>query len=72
MLESGIVAVGDISNTTDSFAQKQQGNLYYYTFVEFFDLFQDDNAQATYDQYSAVYGTRVECRQPKHGRGAAV
>lgn len=55
MLDNGIVAVGDISNTTDSFAQKKQGNLYYYTFVEFFDLFQDANAQATYDQYSAVY-----------------
>jgi aminodeoxyfutalosine deaminase len=55
MLDNGIVAVGDISNTTDSFAQKLKGNLFYYTFVEFFDLFQDPNAQATYDQYSGVY-----------------
>ena len=55
MLETGVVAVGDISNVTDSFAQKQKGNLYYYTFVEFFDLFQDSNAQKIYEQYSAVY-----------------
>ena len=55
MIDCGIVAVGDISNTTDSFAQKQKGKLYYYTFVEFFDLFQEDNAQKHYEQYSAIY-----------------
>lgn len=55
MINNGIVAVGDISNTTDTFVQKQKGNLYYYSFVEFFDMFQADRTQATYNQYKAVY-----------------
>lgn len=55
MIKNGIVAVGDISNLTDTFAQKAKGNLYYSTFVEFFDLFQEANAQAEFDKYKAVY-----------------
>lgn len=55
MIDNGIVAVGDISNVTDTFAQKTQGNLRYYTFVEFFDFLQDDTAQAEFDKYKAVY-----------------
>jgi len=68
MIDSGIVAVGDISNTTDTFAQKQQGNLHYYTFVEYFDLFQTANTQATLQQYDAVYSVLSEterCRKSK-------
>jgi cytosine/adenosine deaminase-related metal-dependent hydrolase len=38
MIENGIVAVGDISNTNETFAQKAKGNLYYHTFLEAFDL----------------------------------
>ncbi|MFI5149893.1 MAG: amidohydrolase family protein [Bacteroidia bacterium] len=38
MLENGIVAVGDIANTNHSFDQKANGNLYYHTFLEAFDL----------------------------------
>ena len=38
MIRNGIVAVGDISNTTDSFAQKAKGNIYYHTFIELFDI----------------------------------
>jgi aminodeoxyfutalosine deaminase len=34
MLKEGIVAVGDISNGSDSFLQKTKGNLRYYTFFE--------------------------------------
>lgn len=34
MYANGIVAIGDISNTTDSFAIKDNSNLYYHTFVE--------------------------------------
>jgi len=34
MLQNGIVAVGDISNTINSVNQKQKENLYYHTFVE--------------------------------------
>lgn len=55
MIDNGIVAVGDISNVVDTFAQKQKGNLRYYTFVEFFDFLQNPNAQAEFDKYKAVY-----------------
>lgn len=55
MWENGIVAVGDISNTPDTFAQKALGNLSYYTFVEFFDLLQDEQAAATFARYKTVF-----------------
>lgn len=38
MLAGGIVAVGDISNTLDTLAQKAKYNVAYYTFVELYDL----------------------------------
>ncbi len=38
MLANGIVAVGDISNTLGTLAQKEKNRLAYYTFVELYDL----------------------------------
>ena len=38
MMENGIVAVGDISNTLDTLKQKAKHNLAYYSFVELYDL----------------------------------
>ncbi|MCB0733620.1 MAG: amidohydrolase family protein [Flavobacteriales bacterium] len=38
MRENGIVAVGDISNTSDTFNRKQESDIYYHTFVEIFHL----------------------------------
>lgn len=55
MFENGIVAVGDISNKTDTFQKKAESAIRYYTFVEMFDFLQDANAQATFDQYKTVY-----------------
>ena len=55
MLAGGIVAVGDISNVPDTFAQKEKGNLRYYTFIEMFDFLQDQNAEAEFEKYKAVY-----------------
>jgi cytosine/adenosine deaminase-related metal-dependent hydrolase len=55
MYEQGIVAVGDISNVTDTFAQKQVSKMSYYTFVECFDFLQDAQAQAEFDKYYSVY-----------------
>ncbi|MBT8219969.1 MAG: amidohydrolase family protein [Bacteroidia bacterium] len=55
MIRGGIVAVGDISNTTDTFELKTKGNLRYYTFVEHFDFLQHDNAQAVLDQYDKIF-----------------
>ncbi len=55
MLRNGIVAVGDISNVVDTFAQKQLGRIRYYTFVEMFDFLQDQDAQRWFDQYFKVF-----------------
>ena len=55
MYESGIVAVGDISNQIDTFKVKAAGKLRYYTFVECFDFMQEEKGQATFDQYKSVY-----------------
>ena len=38
MKKNGIVAVGDICNTSDTIHQKQKGNLQYYNFVEVFGV----------------------------------
>lgn len=55
MYENGIVAVGDISNVTDSFNCKSTSSIKYITFVEMFDFRQDQNAKKTFDQYLKVY-----------------
>lgn len=55
MIRNGIVAVGDISNVTDTFAQKQLGRLRYYTFIEMFDFLQEKEAQKWFDQYIKVF-----------------
>jgi Cytosine deaminase and related metal-dependent hydrolases len=55
MYDDGIVAIGDISNTTDTVLTKSQSSIRYHTFVEMFDFLQDQNAQSTFDQYYAVY-----------------
>ena len=55
MIANGIVAVGDISNVIDTFAQKAKGNLRYYNFIEFFDFLQEQNTEAEFAQYKAVY-----------------
>lgn len=55
MINNGIVAVGDISNTTDTFAQKNKNNLLYHTFVEFFDMWQASNAMGTFEKYHTVF-----------------
>jgi aminodeoxyfutalosine deaminase len=55
MIDGGIVAVGDISNVTDTFFQKEKGHLRYYTFVEMFDFLQEHNAEQEFEKYKAVY-----------------
>lgn len=68
MIDSGIVAVGDISNTTDSFAQKRKENLCYYTFVEYFDLFQENNTDNIIQQYDAVFNQLIETAKNKKSK----
>ena len=41
MIANGIVAVGDICNTTDTLSQKQKSNLKYYNFIEVFGVKDD-------------------------------
>jgi aminodeoxyfutalosine deaminase len=55
MLDGGIVALGDISNTTDTFAVKARGRMRYATFVELFDFLQDGGAEKAFADWSAVY-----------------
>ncbi|MBL7825734.1 MAG: amidohydrolase family protein [Saprospiraceae bacterium] len=55
MLAEGIVALGDISNTTDTFSVKAQGRMRYYTFVELFDFLQDAGAEKAFADWSAVF-----------------
>lgn len=63
MFNNGIVAVGDISNATDTFPTKAKSKLRYYTFIEMFDFLQEDKAVNTYQQYAKVY----EALKPKKG-----
>lgn len=49
MLENGIVAVGDISNTNYTFARKKESPIDYYTFIEAFD-FLPDNAEKEWNK----------------------
>ena len=65
MYESGIVAVGDISNKTDTAAAKSCSPMRYYTFVEMFDFMQEHLAEATFGQYKAVYDTFEESYKNK-------
>lgn len=54
MYAGGIVAVGDISNTTDTFAEKAKGRMAYYTFAEVFDFLQPKGAAETYEKGLAL------------------
>jgi cytosine/adenosine deaminase-related metal-dependent hydrolase len=55
MYQQGIVAVGDISNKTDSFGVKAKSAMRYYTFLEMFDFLNPERADATFKQYLEVY-----------------
>jgi len=55
MYDNGITAVGDISNKIDTASVKMTSKMRYYTFVEMFDFLQEDQAQATFEQYQPVY-----------------
>jgi cytosine/adenosine deaminase-related metal-dependent hydrolase len=60
MYEHGIVAVGDISNKTDTFHVKSKSKLKYYTFIENFDFMQDERTQSTFYMYKEVYDAMEE------------
>ena len=53
MLANGIVAVGDISNTTNSFAYKANTKMYYHTFIEIY-AFDETRADAAFERGLAL------------------
>lgn len=55
MYDNGIVAVGDISNKTDTAHTKSKSPIAYYTFVEMFDFMQPYLTAGTIENYSKVY-----------------
>lgn len=55
MYDAGIVAVGDISNKTDTAACKDKSSMRYYSFVEMFDFLQDHLSEVTVEQYMPVF-----------------
>jgi len=66
MYTNGIVAVGDISNSADTFATKKNGRLRYYTFVEAFDFMNSQKTTEIFDSYKKVYDSLEEtdtCRK---------
>ncbi|WP_160712454.1 amidohydrolase family protein [Chitinophaga solisilvae] len=65
MWESGIAAVGDISNSTVSLTQKQQQRLYYHTFVECMG-FVDAGATARYNYSMEVLRAFQAANGPFH------
>lgn len=54
MIANGIVAVGDICNTTNTINQKKKGNLYYHNFIEI-SGFVPQNAPQKFDAGIEVY-----------------
>ncbi len=54
LLQNGVVAVGDISNTTDTLDIRALGGMHFYTFVESIG-FNDANAQRSFDYALKVY-----------------
>ncbi|MBK9995309.1 MAG: amidohydrolase family protein [Saprospiraceae bacterium] len=57
MFLNGIVAVGDISNKTDTIAVKSKSKIQYYNFIEFFDFMEDNMTDQFFEQYHSVYET---------------
>ncbi|WP_235297518.1 amidohydrolase family protein [Portibacter marinus] len=55
MYDSGIVAVGDISNTADTAASKKNSPIQYHTFVELFDLMNATMTSATIQKAKEVF-----------------
>lgn len=54
MQQEGIMAVGDISNKSDTFKTKSLSPIQYYSFVECFDFLQDERAEDTFREAQRV------------------
>lgn len=67
MQKEGIVAVGDISNTDHSFKEKSGSRIFYHTFVEIFNM-QNDQAEQTFESGLHL----LETARKKYGLSASV
>lgn len=65
MYANGIVAVGDISNKTDTVKTKNCSKIAYYTFVENFDFLSENRADETFENYLSVYEQQSALGQNK-------
>jgi len=70
MLKNGIVGVGDISNTNDSFSQKEKNNLRCHTFLELFS-FNPDKANETFDRALKLMKSVPRISSPSGRSGGA-
>ncbi|MBL4654491.1 MAG: amidohydrolase family protein [Bacteroidia bacterium] len=59
MISNGIVAVGDISNTINSFSQKSKANIHYHTFIELLG-FHPDVAEVAFNNGLDIYNSVPE------------
>ncbi|MBK8954755.1 MAG: amidohydrolase family protein [Saprospiraceae bacterium] len=55
MQREGIVAVGDISNKTDTIEIKKSSPIKYYSFIEAFDFLQEKLTDSLFENYREVY-----------------
>ena len=60
MYEAGINAVGDISNVSDSFKVKTESPIHYHSFLELFDLMQEDKAEEHFQGGVGLYKEAIE------------
>lgn len=66
MLSNGIVATGDICNTSASLAQKRKGNMYYHNFIELSGFVPSSSNQRfaqgleVFTQFAQQYGMPIE------------
>lgn len=60
MQKNGIVAVGDVSNTADTFAVKLKSPIYYHTFIELFAI----DAQKAETVFQKGLELKKECQTP--------
>ena len=70
MWEQGIAAVGDICNGTATLAQKEQGRLYYHSFIECLG-FIDAAAPQRFEQSRVVYEQFRALNGPRHSSSLA-
>ena len=69
LLQNGVVAIGDIANTTDTLDVRANDQMHYYTFVESIGFTEANAARAfgyaqqTYNAFAAQHGNKMQLKQ---------